>query len=68
MRGCEGGCHFGISSKYGGSLLHRRCDQCGSVEIDLRDGAPGVMALLETTYEPFPTDFAAYEAKRGACN
>jgi hypothetical protein len=68
MRGCDGGCHFGTSSKYGGSLLHRRCANCGAVELDLRDGAPGVMALFEITYEPFDADFGAYEARRGARN
>ncbi len=68
MRGCENECKYSVSAGFGGSLLHRRCELCGGIEINLRDEALGVTALLKPTYEPFDPDFAAYEARRGANN
>ncbi len=68
MQGCETGCRYGTSSEYGGSLAHRRCRRCGGVEIDLRDEALGVTALLNPAYGLFDADLAAYEARPGARN
>lgn len=68
MRGCDSGCQYSVSAGYGGSLLHRRCELCGGIEIDLRYEALGVTALLKPAYEPFDPDFVAYEARRGASN
>ncbi len=68
MRGCDSGCKYGITAGYGGSLLQRRCELCGGIEIDLRDEALGVTALLRPAYVPFNPDFVAHEARRGAHN
>lgn len=68
MRECESGCSYGISSRFGGSLLQRRCVRCGRVEFDLREASPGVMALFGTIYGPFVPDLDEHQLRRGALN